>query len=64
MFCTSVLDRSVPTRRRALYRVRGLDIELWHKLTAEGPALKEAAGSCVAVARTDRIAIDRQRGRH
>jgi hypothetical protein len=36
----SVLDRSVSARREALYKARGLDIELWVDLVADQRSLK------------------------
>ncbi|KAL0946010.1 hypothetical protein HGRIS_012287 [Hohenbuehelia grisea] len=37
---TSVLDRSVSQRREALYKSRGLDIDLWVDLVSEDKAIK------------------------
>jgi hypothetical protein len=37
---TSVLDRSISARHEALYKARGLDIELWVDLVADQKSLK------------------------
>lgn len=38
---SSVLDRSISTRREALYKSRGLDIEHWMDLVAEAKGLRK-----------------------
>jgi hypothetical protein len=37
---TSILDRSVSARREALYKARGLDIEMWVDLVSDQRSLK------------------------
>jgi hypothetical protein len=41
---TSVLARSVSSRREALYKARGLDIEHWMELVGERKALRGEIG--------------------
>ncbi|KAI0062502.1 hypothetical protein BV25DRAFT_639110 [Artomyces pyxidatus] len=41
---SSVLDRSISSRRRALYKTRGFDIERWHDLVAEARGLRKEIG--------------------
>lgn len=41
MSYSSVLDRSISTRRQALYKTRGFDIERWLDLVTEAKTLRK-----------------------